>query len=154
MKRGTIAYLILIGLSLTLMPTTNAQADSDGPVGISGAVSFPFGEFGDKAKTGYGLHAMGDYILHPLFHLSGNVGFHHFKGEADQDDLTVWEFSVGARFVLGAFYMGGESGYFTEVDEGSFIPNLGLRFGNWEGAMRWKAVGGGSWKTLRIGYYF
>ncbi len=154
MTRGIIVIFFLAGMSPGLLSPANAQSDSGGPLGISGAVTFPFGDFGDRAQTGYGLHAMGDYPVIPLLHLAGNVGFHQFSGEGEADDLTVWEFSVGVRFVLGAFYMGGENGYFTGVEDSSYIPNFGLRLGNWEAAVRWKAVGRGSWNTLRVGYYF
>jgi len=50
--------------------------------------------------------------------------------------------------------MGGEGGYFTGVDEGSFVPSIGLRLGNFEFAVRWKSVGGSSWSGLRLGYFF
>jgi|GEM_PF-5678554 len=154
MTRCLHTLAILLFLTAAVPASAQLQTEPQAPWGLAGGVSWPFGDFSTRYETGYGLHGIGDYTLLPILHLTGNVGFHYFNGKNVFEDLTVWEFAVGARFVLGAFYMGGESGYYTEVDEGSFVPNVGVRLKDWDIGMRWKSVGGQSWRTLRVGYYF
>jgi hypothetical protein len=62
--------------------------------------------------------------------------------------------SFGARLVFGAFYMGGETGYLSEVDKWSWVPSFGLRFDRVELALRLATAGADGWTTLRAGFYF
>jgi hypothetical protein len=50
--------------------------------------------------------------------------------------------------------MSGEVGYYTKVDDTSFLPGMGLRFTHLELAFNIRAVPSGSWTGLRLGYYF
>lgn len=122
--------------------------------GVAAAMTYPFQDFGDDYSTGFGLHGMVDYPWISLVHLIADVGWNHFPGKNDSASVDIFNISGGAKIALGAFFMGGEVGYFSEVDEVSWIPSIGVRPGNWEVALRIKAVGLGSWTTLRAGYYF
>ena len=93
-------------------------------------------------------------ILVPLITLTGSLGYNHFPGEGDLPSADVWSITAGLRFEFGAFYMGGEGGYYTEIDEGGFIPSLGLHLGRFELAGRWKSSGTSTWTSVRLGYYF
>lgn len=117
-------------------------------------LTLPYADFSDRYNSGWGLHAIADYPLIPLLTLTGDLGWNHFPGAADNQGIDVWEFSVGVNFALGVFYMGGETGYYTQVEEWSWVPSLGLRFDHWNFAVRFKAVNGASWRGLRVGYYF
>jgi len=122
--------------------------------GVGVQASLPHNDFADKFSSGYGLQGMFNYPLIPLIDLSGSVGWNHFPGADDGAGADIWEFAFGARLALGVFFMNGEVGYFSKVDETNFIPGLGLRFAHWEFAARTKAVGSNTWSGLRVGYYF
>ena len=130
------------------------QARSEHTYGVGLMMNYPFDSFGNEYNTGWGLHGMVDYVFIPLLHFVGDVGWNHFPGNDNREALDVFEFTFGAKFQFGAFFMGGESGYYTEVNEWSFVPSMGLRFSRFEVAFRIKAVGGSSWNGLRLGYYF
>jgi len=162
----TAALLILVVGSTCLAPqVVRAQEMSATQIELArmrehifgGAfmVTYPFEEFGDDYKTGYGIHGMLDYPLIVLFSLTADVGWNHFpSARHGTTSIDVWEFTFGGKLNLGPFFMGGETGYYTKVDEWSWVPTMGLRFGQFEGCLRIKAVSGDSWTGLRLGYYF
>lgn len=122
--------------------------------GLGLQVSAPYGDFNDSYNTGYGLQGLVDYPLFPLLSLTANLGWNRFPRDGEGDAIDVWEFSGGAKVNLGAFYIGGQVGYFTKVEETSWVPSLGLRWPRWEVAVRAKSVGGSGWNSLLVGYYF
>ncbi len=126
----------------------------DKVLGLSVKTSFPYAELNDDTQTGWGIAGMVDYPLIPLIDLTADVGVNHFPGDGEKEDVDVWNVCFGGRLALGAFFMGGETGFFTHVDEWSFVPSMGLRFNRFEGAVRYKAVGGASWTSIRLGVYF
>jgi len=156
----TIAVLCLATGGLALAQSDTAEAPptwtprTDG-FGAAVMINYPHDDFGKRTDTGYGLHGMFVKPLIPLLSFTGDIGFNHFPAdEKGLPEVNVWEFTGGLRFEFGAFYMGGEAGYFTKIDEGSFIPSAGFLIRKFEIAVRWKAVGGSSWTGLRLGYFF
>ncbi len=117
-------------------------------------ISQPYQDFADQYSTGYGLQGMFNYPLIPVIDLSASVGWNHFPQEGDGAGIDIFELSAGARFALGVFFMNGEAGFYSKVEEWSFVPGLGLRFDHWEYSFRIKAAGGNSWSGFRVGYYF
>jgi hypothetical protein len=149
--------LLLLVLLVSLSANAYAKAwpgREERILGLGVKSTFPFDSFGDEVNTGLGVVGIVDYPLIPLIDLTAEVGYSHFAGESDRPSVDVWNICVGGRLALGVFFMGGETGYFSSVDEGSFIPSMGLRFGRFEGSVRHKAVGGSNWTSLRFGYYF
>ena len=122
--------------------------------GVGAQFSYPYAEFGDRYNNGYGLQGLFDYPLIPLLDLCASVGWNRFPGADDGAGINIWEVSFGARFALGAFFMGSEMGYFSKGDQGSIVPSMGLRYEHWEVSVRYKAVGSDTWTGLRVGYYF
>ena len=116
--------------------------------------SFPYDRFADDYQTGYGLQAIFDYPWVPLLDWSASVGWNHFGAKGDNDAVDVWEAAAGLRFVLGRFFMNGEVGWFSEVDDTTFIPGLGWRTERWEISLRTKAAGSNAWTSVRFGWYF
>jgi hypothetical protein len=121
--------------------------------GVGAQATFPTSDFGDKYETGFGVQGMFNYPLIPLIDLAASVGWNHFPAGQVTEAVDIWEFTAGPRFALGTFFMNGETGYFSEVDEWNFVPGLGLRFKHWEYSLRVKAATN-SWTSLRVGYYF
>jgi len=123
-------------------------------LGAGLSVSFPYAEFGDKFNTGYGAHIIVDKPLWPLINLSGDLGYTHFAGNEEHESADIWNLLIGARLAFGAFFIGGEGGWFTEVDDLGWVPSMGVRFEKVEFELRWVTSGSNSWTTLRAGYYF
>ncbi|MFT5316481.1 MAG: hypothetical protein ACI9UK_002327, partial [Candidatus Krumholzibacteriia bacterium] len=122
--------------------------------GVAAQSTFPRSDFGIDYNTGYGLQGIFDYPLIPLIDLSGSIGWNRFGGKDDRPAIDIWEVALGARFAVGVFFMNGEAGYYTKVDEWNYIPGLGLRFDHWEYSLRTKVAGNSTWSTFRVGYYF
>lgn len=114
----------------------------------------PYENFGDQYDTGFGVEALLDYPIIPLLDLTAGIGWNHFPQGDATESVDIWEFVGGARLRLGVFFMSGEVGYYTKINEASFLPGLGLRFTHFEVAMNIRAVSGGSWTGWRLAYYF
>jgi len=141
------------GLAQDVQPA-RAPWHSGNHWGVGAQFSYPYADFGDRFANGYGLQGLFDYPLIPLIDVCASVGWNRFPGAADGDGVNIWEVSFGGRFALGAFFMGSEMAYFSEVDQGSVVPSLGLRYDHWEVSVRFKAVGDNSWTGFRTGFYF
>ncbi len=158
--------LVGAGLVCVMLGATvgGASAQGDNPEhapwhsgnywGAGAQITLPRGVFRDDYANGFGLQGLFNYPLIALIDLSGSVGWNHFSGANDGDGIDIWELGFGGRFALGVFFMSGEMGYFSRVDEWNFVPGLGLRFDHWEFSLRTKAVHDTSWSSLRLGYYF
>ncbi len=155
-----LACLLVCG---SFLPGASAQEQpAPPPDPTSGSASFgagltakyPYENFGDSHDTGYGLQAIMDYPFIPLLDLTASIGWNHFPESNDGEAIDIWEFAGGMRFRMGVFFMSGEVAYYTEIEETSFLPGLGLRFEHFEAAMNVRAVSGGSWTGIRLGYYF
>jgi hypothetical protein len=145
----------------TAQPAAKSPADARAAwvadyrwLGAGLSASFPYAEFGDEFNTGYGAHIIVDKPLWPLINLSGDVGYTHFAGNEEHEDADIWNLLVGARLAFGAFFIGGEGGWFTEVDDLGWVPSMGVRFEKLEVGLRWITSGSNSWTTVRAGYYF
>jgi hypothetical protein len=162
MTTRSICLAVLLGLALAGAGPVGAQETPaprapwhQGRYWALGAqVSYPYSDFGDGHDTGYGLQAFVDYPWVPLLDLSGGVGWNRFGGRDGGETVEVWEMAAGLRFALGAFFMNGEIGWFSGVDDTTFIPGMGLRGERWEVSIRIKAAASTSWSTVRLGWYF
>ncbi len=157
---------LLIGLLLLSIPALaqdqpapaadarQAWVDSYRWLGAGVSTSFPYTDFGDDFNTGYGLYAIVDKPLWPLLNGSADLGWNHFPGAGDRESVDIFNLIFGLRFVLGVFFMGGETGYLSEVDNWGWVPSMGLRFEQLEFTVRHVNAGADAWTTLRAGYYF
>jgi hypothetical protein len=152
-----LASLVVFALSqpaLAQEPQTREQwLASYRHFGLAAAQTHPFQEFNDDTNTGYGAHAMCDFPVVPLLNFTADLGWNRFDREAG-GSLDVVNFTFGGKIAFGPAYMGGETGYYSKVDEWSWVPSFGLRPGNLDFCVRLKATGQGTWTTLRLGYYF
>lgn len=73
---------IILAALVAAMFATSAQA-AGGQVGVTGGVSFPFGDFSDVASTGFNVGLTGDWNLTEQFAVGGEVGWHGFGGNDD-----------------------------------------------------------------------
>ncbi len=151
---GLILILVCLLASTGLATAKTWPGRQEKVLGIAGKVTFPFAGFGDKVNTGYGVAGIVDYPLIPFLDLTADVGYNHFSEGNSGAGADIWSLTFGGRFVLGSFFMGGETGYFSQADEWSYVPSVGLRFGKFEGAIRYKGVSGVNWTSVRLGYYF
>jgi hypothetical protein len=135
-------------------PERQAWLDAYKNLGVGATMTFPFKEFGDTYNTGYGLHVLADYPVIPLLNFSANAGWTHFGRANEGDGIDVFSLVFGGKVVFGPVFMGGETGYYSKVEEWSWVPSFGVRHRNLEFSLRYKATGAGTWTTLRAGYYF
>ncbi len=136
-----------------------AAPPSDAPgetasFGVGLSAKYRNSTYGESHDTGYGIQAFMDYPLIPLLDLTAGIGWNNFPEANEGDAVEIWEFVGGMRFRMGVFFMSGEVGYYTKIEETSFLPGLGLRFDHFEVAWNIRAVSEGSWNGLRVGYYF
>jgi len=160
---GRISTLLL-GLILLIPGVAVAQDDAGAArrewvaayrqLGIAAAVSFPYADYDKRQDLGYGLQGLVDHPLVPLINLTGTVGWTHFPGQDDRDAVDVFLVTFGGRLVLGSFYMSGETGYFSEIEEWGWVPGFGFRFDRLELGLRYVASGKDAWTTVRAGWYF
>jgi len=115
---------------------------------------YPFSSYDQEYSPGWGIQALLSYPFIPVLDLVADIGWNHFPHDNDGADIDIWEFVGGARFRLGAFFMSGEVGYYTNIESVSFQPGLGLKFDNWDFAWTVRSVDSGSWHGIRVGYYF
>ncbi len=148
--------LALLGCCLMAAEVQAQEAPAPRSVNFGAGISgkYPYESFGDEYRSGYGLHAIMDYPVIPLLDLTADIGWNHFPRGDAIESLDIWEFVGGARVRLGVFFMSGEVGYYTNINETSFLPGLGLRFTHFEVAWNVRAVSRGSWTGLRLAYYF
>lgn len=128
MKRLPMLFAIL--LTVAVLP---ARAEAQFTIGARGKLLFPTGDFNDEVKTGWGAAAVGDFTLIPLIKLRGEVGYNHFDGEEVAggqalEDRNIWNFGIGGRLQLPIIYVSLDGMYYTDIDEFSVLPGLGLRF--------------------------
>jgi hypothetical protein len=161
--RNFPSALILIVLACALHLPAGAQdqppaqpnpGDNQAQFGLGATAKFPYESFGDDYGTGYGIQGLLAYPFIPLLDLTAGIGWNSFSSGDLDESLSVWEFVGGMRFRMGVFFMSGEVAYYTEVDQTSFLPGLGLKFEHFEFAWNVRAVDSGSWTGIRLGYYF
>lgn len=122
--------------------------------GVAATLSFPYGSFGDDQGTGYGLQGLVDYPVLPLLNLAGTLGWSHFPGDGNNEALNVWYVNIGARLSLAGFFMSGQAGYYSEIDEWGWVPGFGYRFTQLEIGLEYVSVSRDAWTTLHVGWYF
>ena len=125
-----LSLLCAILLAVAILP---GRADAQFTIGARGKLLLPTGDFDREVTTGWGAAAVGDFTLIPLIKLRGEVGYNHFDGEdpdGDQvyEDRDIWNFGIGGRLQLPIVYLSLDGMYFTDIDEFSVLPGLGLRF--------------------------
>jgi hypothetical protein len=123
-------FVLIAALALVAIPQT---ASAQFAIGARGKLLFPTGDLADSVDTGWGLAATGDFTLIPLIELRGEAGYNSLPGKDRSDgtqiaDLDIWSFLIGARLQLPIIYFSLDGGYYTELDEFSLLPGLGLRF--------------------------
>ncbi len=130
MKR--LPLLVMILFSLVLLP---GRAEAQFKIGARGKILIPTGDFDDKADTGWGLAATGDFTLIPLVKLRGEIGYNQFDAKEGAewdgepiDRFKIWDFMIGARLQLPIIYFSLDGAYYTKIDEFSLLPGLGFRF--------------------------
>jgi len=97
---GTAALILGVG-----MPT---EAQAQRSFGVSGGLSFPFGEIGEEFDTGFHLTGLAEAPLGALpLSLRGEVGFQRFT--QGDDSLTHLSGLLNALFPVGdsAYLIGG-----------------------------------------------
>ncbi|MDT8436754.1 MAG: hypothetical protein RRA92_08355 [Gemmatimonadota bacterium] len=145
------APILLSALVLLALPG-RAAAQLATSVGAGVRLVFPTGDLDDIAQSGWGLAGTGEVRLLEFLAATGEVSYTHLDGEerdgGDLEDLDMLGVAVGARLYFPLWYLSAETGYFSEIDEGGFLPGAGIRIGVLDVGARYKATGE-NWIELR-----
>ena len=144
---------ILLAAVLALTLAGPAQAQFGKTIGVGALAAFPTDDnFSDVYNTGFGAAIFSRKGVAPIVSVTGQIGYTRFgaKSELNLSDVSVFEFTAGGLANLGMFNGGVEFGYFTDVDDWSFVPNIGVKIAILDASLRYKA-GGVSWLAFRLG---
>ncbi len=150
----SLSAAALIALAVVAPAHGQEILDRDHILGVGLQMSFPYDELGDNYNTGWGVGALLHYPMIPLLAATAQLGWNTFPHEGREEAIEVWEISGGGRLTLGAFFMGGEVGWYDRGDEWSWVPSWGLHYTHFEASIRWRAVGRNAYTGLRVGWYF
>lgn len=153
-KTAAVLCPLLVVLAAAAPASAQSVLNRDHVLGLGVQASFPYDELGEDNGTGWGLFATLDYPLIPLLDLTARAGRNSFPGEGDAASVDVWEISAGGRLALGAFFMGGEAGWYDRGEEWSWVPSIGLRYTRIEVSVRWRSVGRNAYTGLGAAWYF
>ena len=162
MNHRVLALLALLTLLVTCLVPALVLGQDERPrsfypnhkwLGLGLQASLPYADFADAQNTGYGIAALVDYPIIPWFSLVGDVGWNRFDSKSDNESLDVWQVDFGGRFNLPPFVVGGEAGWYSEIDKIGWVPSLGIRLERFELSVRWQASGTTGWTTFRFGFY-
>ncbi|MFO7587934.1 MAG: hypothetical protein R6X22_07650 [Gemmatimonadota bacterium] len=145
-----ISLLGLVLASLVLPGRAAGQAGSG--LGLGAKLLFPTGDFDGEVKAGWGLAVTGEARILDVVAATGEIGYHRFRGEeaggVPLEDREIYGFAAGARVYLALLFVGAEWGYFTDLEESSFLPSVGIRLSLVEITARYKATDS-NWVELR-----
>lgn len=152
MKRIVLILAAAVGL-LVFPPTAEAQVRTG--IGVGGKLLFPTGSLNDEVKSGWGIAGSGELALLGILSGVGELSYNRFPAEdgiredgTPFDNKDVFGFTAGARVYLSMLFAGLDVGYFTAVDDGGVLPNLGLRIALFEVMGRYKWTGD-NWFEVR-----
>jgi hypothetical protein len=106
-------------------------------------------------KSGWGIAGTGEIALLGILSAVGELSYNRFPAEDGTredgtpfDNKDVFGLTAGARVYLSMLFAGVDLGYFTAVEDGGVLPNLGLRIALFELMGRYKWTGD-NWFELR-----
>ncbi len=136
MSRYTLATVALaLAACLALNETAEAQTPIPVTVEARTGATFPTGEFGDGANTGFLLAADVFVGLFPRFSLYGGYAWHQFSDDGFGDDITAHGPRGGVKLripmagPIGPWIRGGLSYSSSSGLPGDPGGELGLEFG-------------------------
>lgn len=143
------------GLIVVATLTVLCSAGSAWALGLGIGWKIPTGDFGELYDGGYGANAAFLFPLAPTVTGWGEIGYTRFNNKLSSlGDIDVWGFNAGARVGLGALYLGGEIGYFTEIDDFGLTPVVGIGVAMLDFSARYKLTGDANWWDLRASISF
>ena len=145
---------IVLAVFVALSFAGPAEAQLGKPVwGAAAVLAMPTDGFDNVVDTGFGgqLFARKDVV--PLVSATGTAGYTHFGGKNSFGSASIFEFTAGGLVNLGMFNGGLEFGYFTDVDEWSVVPNVGMKILMVDASLRYKMTDT-NWFSLRAGLSF
>lgn len=148
MRRALIPAMAAL-LVATVTPPLHAQLPGMS-LGVGGRWASPSGDFGDAVETGYGGYfkvELGALMLGA----AAEANLTRFGGEGDADGVTVFGVQAGPRVGMGLFKAGLDIGWYSEIEETGYSPNLSLSLGPLDAGAGMTFFSGGRWLYLRAG---
>ncbi len=154
MKRFSVG--LVVALALVAGPRS-AEAQLSTHWGVGGQLLFPTGDFDKLVTTGWGLSGTGELQVLHFLSATGTISYNKFPGESTDDgdlpDYDIFGAALGGRLNLALLFLGLDVGYYSDVDEVSLVPNLGIKLLMFEVAARYKATDS-NWLELRGTFTF
>lgn len=154
MKRFMVGLFVAVAL-VTLPRSADAQLSTHW--GLGGQLLLPTGDFDDVVTTGWGLSATGELQVLYFLSATGSISYNMFPGESTDEgqlpDVDIFGAALGGRLNLALLFLGLDVGYYSEVDEVSVVPNIGIKLLMFEIAARYKATDT-NWMELRGTFKF
>ncbi|MEJ2482155.1 MAG: hypothetical protein P8049_03305 [Gemmatimonadota bacterium] len=148
------APILAIGAAMLVHPSP-ATAQVRTGIGVGGKLLVPTGDLKDEVKSGWGIAGTGELALLGILSGVTELSYNRFPAEdgmrgdgSSYDSKDVFGFTAGARIYLSMLFAGLDVGYFTAVDDGGLLPNIGLRIALFEVMGRYKWTGD-NWFELR-----
>jgi hypothetical protein len=146
--------ILALGAAVLVLPSP-AVAQVRSGIGVGGKLLFPMGDLDDEVKSGWGIAGTGEIALLGILSAVGELSYNRFPAEEGTredgtpfDNKDVFGLTAGARVYLSMLFAGVDLGYFTAVEDGGVLPNLGLRIALFEVMGRYKWTGD-NWFELR-----
>lgn len=144
-----------LGLGLLVLAFTAAPASAQLPgvgLGLSAGARYavPSGDFGDAVKPGYGGYVKVE-IGALMLGAAAEANITRFGGEEGFDGVTVLGIQAGPRIGMGLFKVGLDLGWYSEVEEVGYTPNISVGLGPLEAGAGATFFSGGRWLYLRGG---
>lgn len=150
-RSAVVAFALLVGAA----PLQSQVPILDFRFGAHAAM--PTGDLADTHAAGFGIYGRVGAPVGPM-KLMGSFTWNLLAGEGDIADVDIITVQAGPHFTLmPLFDFGLEAGYFTEVSEVGFSPNLSLRLIRFDLTASYNTTFGSApvnWLTLGGGLRF
>lgn len=167
MKKITILLLLFVSFKFTIAQDDNIDVNHD--KGLEAYASFS-GGFPIKGMEHYdysiGAYTHFDYNFNEHIVARVDIGWNEFYGpdrnytdvngtiHKEEVNMSVWEFTAGARYRMSIFYAEARGGYFTGIHKWGAVPAIGVKYKAFDVQANIIMAKDMQWGGVRIGYFF
>jgi hypothetical protein len=167
--KKTVTVLAITFISFVNLFAQEKAINKDHDGGLEAYASFAFGypiKGMDHYDYSIGGYSHFDYNFNKKLAARVDIGWNEFYGpdiiytdtdgntHTDVIDMSVWEFTAGARYRISIFYVEGRAGYFTGVHSWGGVPAIGVKYRKFDFQANMIITSDMQWGGVRIGYFF
>lgn len=150
---------VLILFVFSFLVTTAVFSQGNFRFGVNAGI--PVGDVEDYSSFHLGTDVAYMFNVVELLDVGPMVGYSHFFGEEDLDDVQFLPLAASGRFGLSSFYLGADLGYAVGLQDGNdggfyYRPLVGYKFGKLGIAASYEgiSVDGGTFSSINLGIEF